>query len=65
MTPTERLLHWHAKWKISEDIFVCRTCHAEQRETGFDFVHVSGCREAALGVQPWQALAQVRDSFAS
>lgn len=65
MTPTEKLLHWHAKWKISKATFICKTCHAEQRESGFDFVHVPGCKEAALGIQPWQALAEVRDSFAS
>lgn len=65
MTPLEKLISWHEKWALQNQIVKCKSCGMEQSEVDRNlmFSHESGCPNARFGAEPWQALDEVRDAY--
>lgn len=62
MTPSERLINWHGKWRISQKVVTCRSCNATQSELdrGSDFPHKLECPTALVRSRPWDELDEIR-----
>lgn len=64
MTPLDRLLEWHGKWKLLDKVVTCKKCGASQPETerGNTFPHIPKCMSVSAN-NPWRELDGIQLAF--
>lgn len=63
MSISNKLLKWYSVWYVSDNIVICRVCHAEQTmaEKNTAFEHSRGCGHSRYESYPWSDLERIRE----